>query len=116
MAKLEVKRGDIWWVNSVRFSDDAPEYQGSRPCLIISNDISNGVSTSVIAVQMTTKGSHLPYFVRVTPKEGVIKTSYINCANIRTIGIKMLERKMGQLSDEALERVDQSLRTHLELE
>ena len=116
MADFIPKRGDIWIVD---FGDETTSFgiqHGIRPCVIISNDVSNANASSLIVAQMTLQESHLPYFVRTTEKDGVDKIGYINCANITTIGTSELLRKFGQLSDETVERVNQSLRSHLELE
>ena len=100
-----IKRGDIYYaeLNPVIGSEQG----GTRPVLIISNDIGNRHSPTVIVAAITSRvhtKAKLP-----THFEGLNKDSIILLEQIRTIDKKRLQEYIGMLSESEMARVDKAL-------
>ena len=107
---MSVKRGDIY------YADLSPvvgsEQGGTRPVLIIQNDVGNKFSPTVIAAAITSKTdkSKLPTHIDVyAEKYGLARDSVILLEQIRTIDKKRLIEKMGLLDDDLMNRVNSAL-------
>lgn len=105
-----IKRGDIYYaeLNPVIGSEQG----GTRPVLIISNDIGNRHSPTVIIAAITGKTqtkAKLPTHTEVKNFEGLDRDSIILLEQIRTIDKKRLKQYMGMMPDEAMARVDKAL-------
>lgn len=105
-----IKRGDIYYaeLNPVIGSE-----QGStRPVLIISNDIGNRHSPTVIVAAITSRvhtKAKLPTHTAIRDFEGLNKDSIILLEQIRTIDKKRLQEYIGMLSESEMARVDKAL-------
>lgn len=115
--KMSVKRGDIY------YADLSPvvgsEQGGTRPVLIIQNDVGNKFSPTVIAAAITSKTdkSKLPTHIDVyAEKYGLARDSVILLEQIRTIDKKRLKEKMGHLDDDLMNRVNNALTVSFGLE
>ncbi len=105
-----VRRGDIY------YADLSPvvgsEQGGVRPVLVVQNDIGNKYSPTVIVAAITSqihKGK-LPTHVEISASEyGLPKDSVILLEQIRTIDKKRLKEKIGYLSPEMMEKVNEGL-------
>jgi mRNA interferase MazF len=111
-----VKRGDIWLVdlNPVRGS----EQWGIRPCLIISNDVTNEFAPTVCVVPFTSNlaGRRFPINVVLTRNDTGLKVdSLLLCGQIRTVAKERLLRKLSTLRAERLPEVEKALRLYLGL-
>lgn len=111
-----VKRGDIF------YADLSPvigsEQGGVRPVLIIQNDIGNRYSPTVIVSAITSQinKAKLPTHVEISYEEyGLNKDSVILLEQIRTIDKRRLKDKIGHISDEIMEQVDEALMISLGL-
>jgi mRNA interferase MazF len=105
-----VKRGDIFYADIG--SGKGSEQTGSRPVLIIQNDVGNKHSPTVIAAMITSKLSKakLPTHVEIKPEEsGLAKDSVILLEQIRTIDKKRLERKVGHVNDRIMREINTAL-------
>ncbi|NLN47583.1 MAG: type II toxin-antitoxin system PemK/MazF family toxin [Clostridiales bacterium] len=105
-----VKRGDIF------YADLSPvigsEQGGTRPVLVVQNDIGNRYSPTVIVAAITSQinKAKLPTHIEISAEEyGLAKDSVILLEQIRTIDKKRLREKIGHLTDELMEKVDGSL-------
>ncbi|MBE6623493.1 MAG: type II toxin-antitoxin system PemK/MazF family toxin [Ruminococcaceae bacterium] len=114
---MSVKRGDIY------YADLSPvvgsEQGGTRPVLIIQNDVGNKFSPTVIAAAITSKTdkSKLPTHIDVyAEKYGLARDSVILLEQIRTIDKKRLKEKMGHLDDDLMNRVNSALTVSFGLE
>ncbi len=114
---MSVKRGDIY------YADLSPvvgsEQGGTRPVLIIQNDVGNKFSPTVIAAAITSKTdkSKLPTHIDVyAEKYGLARDSVILLEQIRTIDKKRLKEKMGHLDDDLMNRVNNALTVSFGLE
>ncbi|MGJ8730024.1 type II toxin-antitoxin system PemK/MazF family toxin [Listeria aquatica] len=104
-----VKRGDVY------YADLSPvvgsEQGGTRPVLIIQNDIGNRFSPTVIVAAITAKiqKAKLPTHIEATKKDGFDRNSVILLEQIRTIDKQRLTDKITHLDDELMEKVDHAL-------
>lgn len=114
---MSVKRGDIY------YADLSPvvgsEQGGTRPVLIIQNDVGNKFSPTVIAAAITSKTdkSKLPTHIDVyAEKYGLARDSVILLEQIRTLDKKRLKEKMGHLDDAVMSRVNNAITVSFGLE
>lgn len=105
-----IKRGDIL------YADLSPvigsEQGGVRPVLVIQNDIGNKYSPTVIVAAITSQinKAKLPTHVEINAEEyGIVRDSVILLEQIRTIDKKRLKEKVGHLSEEMMNKVDDGL-------
>ena len=110
MKKLIIKRGDIF------YADLSPvigsEQGGIRPVLIIQNDIGNKYSPTIIAAAITSQleKSKLPTHIELSGKNyGLAKDSVILLEQIRTIDRQRLMEKIGHLSEQEMETVNNAI-------
>jgi mRNA interferase MazF len=116
MTFLIVKRGDVF------FADLSPvvgsEQGGTRPVLIIQNDIGNRFSPTVIIAAITAQiqKAKLPTHVEIDAKKyGFERNSVILLEQLRTIDKSRLTDRITQLDEELMEKVDVALEISLGL-
>jgi len=112
-----IKRGDIFFaqLNPVVGSEQG----GTRPVLIIQNDIGNQYSPTTIVAAITSQifKAKLPTHVEVSAvQSGLERDSVILAEQIRTIDKSRLKQKVAFLEEEIMEQVDQALAISLGLE
>ena len=103
-----ILRGEIRWAdfNPVRGHEQARD----RPVLILSHDVFNDRSGTVIAVALTSqepKASYPLTFELATPKSP--KRSWVKTSQIRTLSTERIGRRLGRASDEELASVLEGL-------
>lgn len=111
-----IKRGDIFYaeLNPVIGSEQG----GTRPVLIISNDIGNTHSPTVIIVPITSRvhtKAKLPTHTEVDSFEGLDKNSLILAEQIRTIDKRRLENYIGRLPKSIMPKLNHSLAVSIDL-
>jgi len=111
-----IKRGDIYYakLNPVIGSEQG----GTRPVLIISNDIGNKHSPTVIVAAITSRvqtKAKIPTHISVLDFEGLGKESIVLLEQIRTIDKKRLHQYVGILPTFSMARVDNALAISLAL-
>ena len=111
-----VRRGDIF------FADLSPvvgsEQGGTRPVLILQNDIGNQYSPTTIVAAITSQidKAKLPTHVEIVAGEGSLeRDSVILLEQIRTIDKSRLMEKVAALSEELMKKVSQSVEISLGL-
>lgn len=110
-----VRRGDIY------YADLSPsigsEQGGIRPVLIIQNDVGNFYSPTVIVTVLTSKLKHqLPTHINVPMGNGnLIVNSTILLEQIRTIDKMRLQKYIGNVSKEIMDKVDCAMSVSLGL-
>ena len=103
-----ILRGEIRWadLNPVRGHEQAAE----RPVLVLSHDVFNDRSGTVIAVALTSQepraGFPLTLELR-TPK--LPKRSWVKIGQIRTLTTERVGRRLGRVSEEELAEVLEGL-------
>ena len=99
-----ILRGEIRWadLNPVRGREQA----GQRPVLVLSHDVFNERSGTVIAVALTSKEPRagFPLIVESTAR-GLPKRSWVKVSQIRTLAVERIGRRLAQASAEELSRV-----------
>lgn len=112
-----IKRGDIYYANLNPVIGS--EQGGTRPVLIISNDIGNKHSPTVIVAAITSRvqtKAKLPTHTIINDFEGLDKGSIILLEQIRTIDKKRLQEYLGTLDGRFLPAVDKALAISVSLE
>jgi mRNA interferase MazF len=103
-----VLRGDIYWadLNPARGHGQT----GQRPVLIISQDVFNERSGTVIAVALTSRepAAGFPLTVELT-KARLPKKSWVKVNQVRTLAVERLGSKLGRASAEELGLVIEGL-------
>jgi mRNA interferase MazF len=99
-----ILRGDVRWadLNPVRGHEQA----GRRPVMILSHDVFNDRSGTVIAVAMTSQQPRAGFPLTLESKAiGLIKLSWIKISQIRTLSIDRIGSRIARASEEELARV-----------
>jgi len=103
-----ILRGAIWWAdrNPVRGREQA----GVRPVLIISHDIFNQRSGTVIALAITSQppSAGFPLTMEITSAT-LPKRSWVKMSQIRTLSVERLSNRLGQITPEELDEVIEGL-------
>ncbi len=103
-----ILRGEIRWadLNPVRGHEQA----GLRPVLILSHDIFNARSGTVIAVALTSQlqraGFPLTYELKAAK---LPKRSWVKISQIRTLAVERIGAKLGLVSSEELAQIIEGL-------
>jgi len=86
------------------------EQAGLRPVLVISNDLFNERSGTVIALALTSQPqvAGLPLDLKVESAR-LPKLSWVKISQIRTLSTERLGKRLGRLSAEELEQVIEGL-------
>lgn len=103
-----ILRGDIRWadLNPVRGHEQA----GLRPVLILSHDIFNGRSGTVIAVAITSQPQRAGFPLTMELKTARLpKRSWIKISQIRTLSVERIGKIIGKASPEAMDQVIEGL-------
>jgi mRNA interferase MazF len=103
-----ILRGDVVWaeLNPTRGREQA----GRRPVLVISHDIFNERSGTVIAMVITSRPQRAGFPLTVELASGSLpKQSWVKVSQIRTLSVERLGKRLGRLSPEELLRVVEGL-------
>jgi mRNA interferase MazF len=103
-----ILRGEIRWadLNPVRGREQA----GLRPVVILSHDVFNERSGTVIAVALTSQEPKAGFPLTLeTSAGGLPKRSWIKISQIRTLAVERIGRRLGIASEEELARVVEGL-------
>ena len=103
-----ILRGDIVWaeLNPAVGKEQA----GKRPVVILSHDVFNERSGTVIAVAVSSAEPRagFPLTLEITSAR-LPKRSWVKIAQIRTLSIERIEGKLGRVSAEELQRIVEGL-------
>lgn len=103
-----ILRGDIVWadLNPVRGSEQA----GLRPVLILSHDVFNLRSGTVIAIAITSQTQRAGFPLTLELTSGKLpKRSWAKISQIRTLSVQRLGKRIGSASPEELDQVIEGL-------
>jgi mRNA interferase MazF len=108
-------RGEIWTIDL----DPARghEQAGTRPALIVSDDVFNsGPAGLVIVLPLTSKPRGVRSHVAVQPPEGGLRApSFVKCEDVRSVAVERLGRRLGVISPATMEAVALRLRILMDL-
>ncbi len=108
------RRGEVWMVN---FSPGrGSEQRGIRPALVIQNDVGNQYASTTIVAAITSTIKIYPVTVPLKKGEGGLsQPSMVNLAQILTLDKSRLQRKVGSLSSELMDKVNAATRVSLDV-
>lgn len=99
-----VLRGEIYWadLDPVRGREQA----GLRPVLILSNDLFNRHSGTVIGMAITSQPQRTGFPLTLSLAEGMLaKPSWVKISQVRTISVERLGKRIGAVGDEVLNQI-----------
>jgi mRNA interferase MazF len=99
-----ILRGDIRWadLNPVQGREQA----GLRPVLILSQDIFNERSGTVIAVALTSQPQKAGFPLTLELRASKLpKQSWVKISQIRTLSVERIGKSLGRVSPEEIEQV-----------
>ena len=103
-----ILRGDVRWadLNPVRGSEQA----GNRPVLVLSQDIFNDRSGTVIAVAITSQTQRAGFPLTLELKSvRMPKQSWIKISQIRTLAVERIGKKIGRANPQEIAKVIEGL-------
>jgi len=99
-----ILRGEIYWadLNPVRGREQA----GLRPVLVISHEVFNARSGTVIALAITSQAQRAGFPLSLhLERARLLKSSWVKISQIRTLSTDRLGRRLGAVSPEDLARI-----------
>jgi len=99
-----ILRGEIHWadLNPVRGREQA----GRRPVLVLSHDVFNERSGTIIGVALTSQEPRAGFPLTLDSKaSGLTKRSWIKISQIRTLSVDRIGARIARASEEELARV-----------
>ena len=103
-----ILRGDIYWANLD--PTRGHEQSGMRPVLILSQDVFNERSGTVIAVAITSQEQRAGFPLTLELSNTKLpKKSWVKISQIRTLSTERLTSKLGKADAEELETVIEGL-------
>lgn len=99
-----ILRGEIRWadLNPVRGHEQA----GERPVLVLSHDVFNERSGTVIAVALTSQEPRAGYPLTLELLSAKLpKRSWVKVSQIRTLSTERIGKRLGRAADEELAKV-----------
>ena len=103
-----ILRGDIYWadLNPTKGHEQA----GMRPVLILSHDVFNDRSGTVIAMALTSQPQKagFPLTLQLTTPR-LPKDTWVKISQIRTLSTERLGKKLGTASDDEMAQVIEGL-------
>lgn len=103
-----ILRGDIFWANLNPVQ--GREQAGLRPVLILSHEVFNERSGTVIAIAITSQPQKAGFPLTLELESSKLpKKSWIKISQIRTLSTQRLGEKIGRVLPEEVERVVEGL-------
>lgn len=103
-----ILRGEIRWadLNPVR----GHEQGGERPVLVLSHDVFNERSGTVIAVALTSQEPRAGFPLTMEIQTGGLpKRSWVKISQIRTLSTERIGRRLARVSDEDVAHIVEGL-------
>jgi mRNA interferase MazF len=103
-----ILRGDVLWaeLDPTKGSEQA----GRRPVLVLSQDVFNERSATVVAAAITSQEpkAHFPLTMELTSPK-MPKRSWVKISQVRTLSVLRLGKRIGRAKTEELEQVVEGL-------
>lgn len=103
-----ILRGDIVWadLNPVKGHEQA----GLRPVLILSPEVFNDRSGTVIALALTSQAQRAGFPLTLEISSVLLpKPTWVKISQIRTLSVERLGKRMGHVSDEEMNQIIEGL-------
>lgn len=114
---MEVRRGDVVVVELD--PTEGSEQRGTRPCLVVQNDVGNRSAPTTIVAPFTTSfgDDTYPFEVLIQAEDGPLREASVAlCSQLRTVSIEhRITEKLGSIPDDRLDDVDSALEYSLGL-
>jgi mRNA interferase MazF len=105
---VRILRGDILWANLDR--TQGHEQSGSRPVLVLSQNVFNDRSGTVIAVALTSQQPSAGFPLTIELSDASLpKKSWVKISQIRTLSVQRLGKKLGKATAEELTDIIEGL-------
>jgi mRNA interferase MazF len=101
-----MKRGEVWWARLDK----------RRPVVLVSRDEAYEVRALVIVAPATTTVRGFAVEVKLGRREGLPRACVVNCDWLVTVERDRLDSRIGALSGEKLDQLDDALRFALGLD
>jgi mRNA interferase MazF len=103
-----ILRGEVRWANLD--PTQGHEQSGRRPVLVLSHDVFNERSGTVIAVALTSQPQRVSFPLAFELQSiRLPKRSWVKVSQIRTLSVERVGRKLGMVAPEELEQVVEGL-------
>ena len=114
---LEVRRGDILWVDCDPSVGVEPGKV--RTCVVVSNDRANAVAAAITMVptlKYTGSRAALPFYVDLrSPRSSLDSPRVANASMVMTYDRNRIQSRAGRVSSDTLRAIDHALGIHLGL-
>jgi len=103
-----ILRGDVIWaeLNPTIGSEQA----GLRPVVVLSHDVFNDRSGTVIAVALTSQSPRAGFPLTLEIKSAKLpKRSWVKISQVRTLSVQRLGRRIAQISPEEVDNIIEGL-------
>ena len=103
-----ILRGDLFWaeLDPTRGREQA----GRRPVLVISHDVFNERSGTVIAMAITSQSQKAGFPLTVELASGSLpKQSWVKISQVRTLSVERLVKRIGRVAPEELVHIVEGL-------
>lgn len=110
-----VNRGDVYYAKLS--PSEGSEQGGSRPVIIVQNNLGNKHAPTTIVVPLTSRLTKkpLPTHIEVGTSCGLLCESVALCEQIRTIDKSRLTTKLGLVDGATMDNIDKALKISLGL-
>jgi mRNA interferase MazF len=103
-----ILRGEVRWAD--RNPTRGHEQAGHRPVLVLSHDVFNERSGTVIAVALTSQRPRAGFPLTLESRaDGLPRESWVKISQIRTLAVERIGRRIAWASDEEVARVVEGL-------
>jgi mRNA interferase MazF len=104
-----ILRGDIRWAN--RNPAVGAEQAGMRPVLVLSKNVFNEKSGTVIAVALTSQPQKagFPLALELTKTKNLPKRSWVKISQIRTLSVQRIGEKISSANEEEISQIIEGL-------
>lgn len=114
---MRVSYGDIFIVDLSPVIGS--EQGGTRPCVIVQNDVGNTFSTTTIVVPITSSVKKyddvIHCFIRYNEYNGLTRDGIVLCEQIRAVDKKRLHKKLGSIDEETKNEIKKRIRNCIPL-
>ena len=103
-----ILRGEIYWadLDPTRGHEQA----GHRPVLVLSHDIFNDRSGTIIAIVLTSQAPAAGFPLTLEIESASLpKQSWVKISQVRTLSVQRLGARLGKIASEELSRVIEGL-------
>ena len=102
-----IARGDIIWADLAPTKGN--EQAGKRPVVVLSHDVFNNRSGTVIAVALTSQEQKAGFPLTLKLEGKPHKKSWVKISQIRTLSTERLGKKISRLSEEEIDKIIEGL-------